>query len=90
MDILEHIYIENVLLDEIQSDRYEKTLKGVMDVLIFHMKETPLFYEFFDEVYFGGSFFDGLKLASTSQEFDLNLVFKFKSDISKRIEHRIQ
>ena len=81
MDILEHIYIENVLLDEIQSDRYEKTLKGVMDVLIFHMKKTPLFYEFFDEVYFGGSFFDGLKLASTSQEFDLNLVFKFKSDI---------
>ena len=81
MDTLDRIYQETLQLDKIQSERYEQTLKSFLDVFIQQMKETSLFNEFFKEVYFGGSFFDGLKLASTSQEFDLNLVFELKSFI---------
>ena len=83
MDTLDLIYQNNLLLDNFQSERYEKTLRSLMLVLIVQMrKSSPVFNYFFNEIYFGGSFFDGLKLASTSQEFDLNIVFKFKSQIS--------
>ena len=33
-------------------------------------------------MYFGGSFFDGLKVASTMQEFDINIIFKLASSVA--------
>ena len=75
MNVLENIYKENLKLSKFQTERYQDILISFLDVFLEQMKRTPLFREFFEKPYFGGSFFDGLKLASTSQEFDLNLVF---------------
>merc|ERR1711915_20183 len=41
-------------------------------------KTSPEFDDLYRETYWGGSFFDGLKVGSTEQEFDLNIVFKWK------------
>ena len=40
---------------------------------------SPTFHSLYRETYYGGSFFDGLKVGSTIQEFDLNIVFKWKA-----------
>ena len=38
--------------------------------------ESPEFKEVYERIYYGGSYFDGLKVKSTSYEYDLNIVFK--------------
>ena len=77
---LQRIVDENVKLDQKEANKYETVLRLVLAELILVMKETStVFSDIFDEVYFGGSFFDGLKVASTMQAFDINIIFKLAS-----------
>ena len=80
---LKRIVDENVKLDQKEANKYETVLRLVLAELILVMKETStVFSDLFDEVYFGGSFFDGLKVASTMQEFDINIIFKLASSVA--------
>ena len=80
---LKRIFDENVKLDQKEANKYETVLRLVLAELILVMKETStVFSDLFDEVYFGGSFFDGLKVASTMQEFDINIIFKLSTRTS--------
>ena len=77
---LKRIFDENIKLDQKEANKYETVLRLVLAELILVMKETStVFSDLFEEVYFGGSFFDGLKVASTMQEFDINIIFKLAS-----------
>ena len=74
---LEQLYIERVRVDKDLENEYRGLLKHVVDLMISKMKAmSPVFEELYRETYYGGSFFDGLKVNSTKQEFDLNIVFK--------------
>ena len=77
---LEGLYNQKVKIDEQEQKRYQGLLKYVVDTVIDNMKKiTPEFDDLYRETYWGGSFFDGLKVGSTEQEFDLNIVFKWKT-----------
>ena len=75
---LEELYNSRVRVDSALQKDYQGLLEYVMTTLITMMKQvSPMFGLLYRETYFGGSFFDGLKVNSTDQEFDLNIVFKW-------------
>lgn len=60
---LENLYNEKVKVDENEENFYRGILKSLVDVIIREMKETsPAMAELYRETYWGGSFFDGLKV----------------------------
>ena len=62
---LEDLYVRNVRVDEEEAKKYRGILKYLVDVIIGNMKETsPAMAELYRETYWGGSFFDGLKVMS--------------------------
>ena len=74
---LEQLYTERVRVDEALQDEYRALLKHIVELMISKMKAvSPDFNALYRETYYGGSFFDRLKVNSTDQEFDLNIVFK--------------
>ena len=74
---LEQLYIQRVQVDEGLQNEYRGLLKHVVDLMISKMKAlSPVFEALYRETYYGGSFFDKLKVNSSKQEFDLNIVFK--------------
>ena len=74
---LEQLYTERVRVDEALQDEYRALLKHIVELMISKMKAvSPDFNALYREIYYGGSFFDRLKVNSTEQEFDLNIVFK--------------
>ena len=76
-EILENLYDKEVKLDEGSSQLHQRVLNKMLDTLIQQAKEvSPEFKEVFREIFFGGSFFDHLKVKSTPYEYDLNFVFK--------------
>ena len=80
LHLLEDLYNQRIKIDEEEQKKYQGLLKYVVDTMISKMKEsTPEFNDLYRETYYGGSFFDGLKIGSTEQEFDLNIVFRWKS-----------
>jgi len=80
LHLLEKLYNQRIKLDAEEKKKYQGLLKHVVDTMISKMKETtPEFNDLYRETYYGGSFFDGLKIGSTEQEFDLNIVFKWKT-----------
>ena len=75
---LEDLYNREIKLDD-DGGFYRGLLNAMMnDVIIPEMKRTsPDFANLYKKIYYGGSTFDGLKIGSTSQEFDLNVLFKW-------------
>ena len=74
---LEQLYSDCVRVDEVLQNEYRSLLKHVVDLMISKMSAlSPVFDALYRETYYGGSVFDGLKVNSTKQEFDLNIVFK--------------
>lgn len=75
---LEDLYNRKIKIDD-DGGFYRGLLNSMMnDVLIPGMKETsPDFGKLYQRIYYGGSTFDGLKIGSTDQEFDLNVLFKW-------------
>ena len=87
--LLEDLYNQRIKIDEEEQKKYQGLLKYVVDTMISKMKEaTPEFNDLYRETYYGGSFFDGLKIGSTEQEFDLNIVFRWKSQSGEITDKR--
>jgi len=84
---LEDLYNRNIKIDEEEQKFYRGLLNHLMTQLVIpEMKKTDLdFANLFQRVYYGGSFFDGLKVGSTHQEFDLNIVFKWNPTFCKLV-----
>ena len=62
---LEALYNDKVKLDEMEEKKYRGILNYLVDVVVRKMKETdPAMAELYRETYWGGSFFDGLKVMS--------------------------
>ena len=75
---LEHLYSSKIEVHSGKQRQYFNLLKFVLDILTTQMKQvSPEFRKSFVEIYCGGSFFDGLKTDSQSQEFDMNILFHF-------------
>jgi len=75
---LEDLYNREVRVGDDEMKKYQGILKYLVDVVIEKMKKSsPEMAELYRETYWTGSFFDGLKVGSTSQEFDLNIVYKW-------------
>lgn len=73
------IYNEHVKIDKAVTVVYKKVLDIVLKNVIDNMKQqSPIFDELYSRIYYTGSFYDGLKIGSTEQEFDLNIVFGIK------------
>ena len=83
---LEFLYKKQVKTDKEEQERYEDVLHFVVNHLIDKMKlYSPEFDRLFKGIYYTGSFWDGLTVNSTTQEFDLNIVFDWKtSDLEIR------
>ena len=76
-EILEKLFNERVKLDEQSSQLHQRVLEKMLETLIQQAKEvSPEFREVFREIFYGGSYFDKLKVKSTPYEYDLNFVFK--------------
>ena len=72
---LEQLYDKAVKIDDVLQTDYQGLLHHVMTKMIALMKGvSPVFKDLYRETYYGGSFFDGLKVGSAGQEFDLNIV----------------
>ena len=80
------LYRRQVKTDKQEQAKYEDLLHFIVNHLINKMKQlSPEFNSLFKEIYYTGSFWDGLTVNSTTQEFDLNLVFDWKtSDLEIR------
>ena len=77
---LETLYTHCVMVEKTEQAKYLELLLDCMNFMIEEMKQgSPEFEYLFKEIYHGGSVFDGLKVKSTDQEFDLNLVFNWKT-----------
>ena len=68
-------------VDRGEEARYRDILHFVVDTVLLNARKfSPDFAQLYRETYYGGSFFDGLKVGSTSQEFDLNIVYSWRSN----------
>ena len=77
---LEQMYNTRVRIEESEQKKYLSLMKNIVGRIIQEMKErSQTFNVLYKETYFGGSVFDGLKVNSTGQEFDLNIIFKCKA-----------
>ena len=77
---LENLYNKRVKVDDSEQKRYLSLMKTLVGAIIAKMKEkSKTFNALYREPYYGGSVFDGLKVNSTGQEFDLNILFKWKA-----------
>ena len=77
---LENLYNRRVKVDDSEQKRYLSLMKTLVGAIIAKMKEkSKTFNALYREPYYGGSVFDGLKVNSTGQEFDLNILFKWKA-----------
>ena len=75
--LLEELYIRKIRLDEEKDRKCQRVLTEVLKTVIDKAKEKSHdFIELFKEIYYGGSYYDNLKVRSTDFEFDLNIVFK--------------
>ena len=62
-DLLEELYIRRVELDEAKDKKCQKVLTEVLKTVIDKAKEkSPDFIELFKEIYYGGSYYDNLKV----------------------------
>ena len=78
---LEALYTRKVKVDELDQRRYRSLLDFLVEDVVSKMRESSTtFRALFSKIYYGGSFFDGLKVGSTDQEFDLNIIFKWRED----------
>ena len=76
-DMLEDLYNRKIKLDPAQDRKCQMVLTKVLRTVIEKAKEkSPHFKELYKETYYGGSYYDKLKVNSTDFEFDLNIVFK--------------
>ena len=74
--LLEKLYIEEIKLDEAQDGKSTKVLEKVLKTVLDTAKEKSAdFKELYRETYYGGSYYDKLKVKSTDFEYDLNIVF---------------
>ena len=77
---LENLYNTRVKVEDFEQKRYQALMKFLMQEIISKMKDkSKTFNALYRETYYGGSVFDGLKVNSTEQEFDLNILFKWKA-----------
>ena len=77
---LEHLYNTRVKVEASKQKRHQTLMKCLVDTIISKMKDkSRTFNALYRETYYGGSAFDGLKVNSTEQEFDLNILFKWKA-----------
>ena len=75
--LLEGLYMQEIKLNEEDEKKAKKVLESVLKtVLEIAQVKSENFKEFFREIYYGGSYYDGLKVKSTDFEFDLNIVFQ--------------
>ena len=74
---LERLYTQEIMLNKENEKKATKVLENVLKhvIDIAKMKSEP-FHELFREIYYGGSYYDQLKVKSTDFEFDLNIVFQ--------------
>ena len=73
---LEYLFSSEIEVESGKQRTYFNLLKLVMGTLTTQMKQvSPEFSSLFVGIYCGGSFFDGLKTDSQSQEFDMNILF---------------
>ena len=73
------IYDEHVKLDKAVTVVYRKVLDVVLKNVIDNMKDkNSIFDDLYSRIYYTGSFYDGLKVGSSEQEFDLNIVFNIR------------
>ena len=78
---LEALYKRKVKIDESEKQRYRSLLSFLLDDVVSKMRDTSeTFNALFSKIYYGGSFYDGLKVGSTDQEFDLNIIFKWREE----------
>ena len=80
---LEDLYSRKVMVDENEKKRYRDLLNFLLKhnnegVLTKMKASSPAFNKLYSNTYYGGSFFDGLKVNSSYPEFDLNIMFKWK------------
>ena len=75
-EILEKLFNEKVKLNEHSSQLHQRVLNKMLETLIEQAREvSPGFREVYREIFYGGSYFDNLKVKSTPYEYDLNFVF---------------
>ena len=75
--LLEGLYTREIKLDEEDEKKAVKVLEIVLKRLLEIAKvKSEDFKELFREIYYGGSYYDKLKVKSTDFEFDLNIVFQ--------------
>ena len=73
---LEQLYNSEIKLDVTEDKRCSKVLNKVLATVLATAKEKSSdFKELYRETYYGGSYYDGLKVKSTDFEYDLNIVF---------------
>ena len=75
--LLEGLYVREIKLNEEDEKKATKVLDSVLKtVLKIAQVKSENFKELFREIYYGGSYYDRLKVKSTDFEFDLNIVFQ--------------
>ena len=79
---LEDLYTKNVKIDDEIQSYYRGLLRYLEhDLLVPEMKRANKdFANLYQTNYYGGSYFDGLKVGSSSQEFDLGILFQLPKD----------
>ena len=81
--LLEELYIRKIKLDDDQDKKCQKVLTEVLRTVLEKAKEKSTdFKELYRETYYGGSYYDKLKVNSTDFEYDLNIVFKIPKQTS--------
>ena len=73
---LETLYNKFIKIHEHEENFYQALFKFILESLIKQMKRySEDFRQLYRETYYGGSFYDGLKIGTTKHEFDVNIVF---------------
>ena len=80
--LLENLFDNDIKLDETQKKETKRVFDKVVPLVIDTAKQvSDEFKELYREIYYGGSYFDRLKVKSTEFEFDLNIVFQTQKKV---------
>ena len=79
---LEKLYITKIKPDRKQEIYSEYVLNKVVKTVVEKAKEKcDEFNELYQNIFFGGSHFDGLKINSPKHDFDLNIIFRIPKQV---------
>ncbi|KAK9752269.1 Mab-21 protein nucleotidyltransferase domain [Popillia japonica] len=85
-NVLQTIHSKHISLPEHEVRRNNEILNKILNQIITELKSDPFFAKHYNRIFYGGSYFDGLRVGAPT-EFDLDILLKVPKNVTSVLEH---